>query len=218
MTCRVKYKVDNPLQSEEVKQRRKATNRVKYGVDEISMAPKIVARQREGFRKKYGVDHFMQNPESKARFRATMIKNHGVPSLAFVSRRTSKESSEFFTRIFNRLPETLQANCYFSPHTREFNVWYERTYYKYDFVQSHAKRCIEYNGSRFHPRPDQDDNETGWCLFRPTRTVAEARAYEAHKLGALLARGFQVLVVWDHEVQADLEGTIRRCLDFIQAV
>lgn len=215
-TNRARYGVDNPLQSEMVKQRRRATNKARYGVEEVSLVPEIAARQKAGFEAKYGVSHFMQVPASVAKFRATMVERYGAPSLAFVSRRSSTEASEFLTRVYNGLPVPHQEHCYYSPHTREFNVWYEGSYYKYDFVESHAKRCIEYNGSRFHPRPEQDDAETGWCLYHPTRTVAEARAYEAHKLGALRARGFQVLVIWDHEVKSDPEGSVRRCLEFVQ--
>jgi very-short-patch-repair endonuclease len=205
-------------QTKETKAQRKKTILDRYGVDAVSKVPEIRERQKAGFRAKYGVDHYSQNPESVARFRATLMKNYGVPSLALVSGRASKAASEFFAKVFDGLPEELRDKCYYSPRTHEFNVWYEHTYYKYDFVQSSMKKCIEYNGSRFHPKPDQDDAETGWCLFRPTRTVAEARAYEAHKLGALRARGFQVLVIWDYEVKSDPDGSVQRCLDFVQAV
>jgi len=210
-----RYGVGNPLQSEAVKRKREATNMRKYGVISVSQVPEIVRRQREGFRRKYGVEHFMQNAESREKFRRTLLERYGVPSLAFASRRSSREAQAFFEQVFSRLPPETRDKCYFSPRTREFNVWKDGAYYKYDFVHSAFKKAIEYNGSRFHPRPEQDPDEVGWCLFRPTRTVREAREYEARKLGAIRARGFDVLVVWDYERRHDEECLVERCLHFL---
>ena len=189
----------------------------RYGVRSVSQVPEIQVRQREGFRKKYGVDHFMQNPESAQRFRATLMRNWGVPSLAFVSRRSSREAQEFFQKVYALVPPEHRAKCYFSPVTHEFNVWHEHRYFKYDFVQSALKRCIEYNGSRFHPKPGQQDDEVGWCLFRPHLTVGEARTYEQHKHDALRVRGYEILVVWDYDVKHDSDLAVTRCIEFLLA-
>jgi len=210
-----RFGVANVLQSAAIKQKRVETVRARYGVDSVSQVPEIQQRQREGFRAKYGVEHFLQHPESAAKFRRTLVERYGAPSLAFVSRRSSHEAQNFFGLLFDRLPKEHHEKCYFSPHTREFNVWKDGAYYKYDFVHSRLKKAIEYNGSRFHPRPEQDADEVGWCLFRPNRTVREAREYEEHKLGALRARGFDVMVVWDHEVKHDRDSVIAQCLAFL---
>ena len=208
------YGTDSPLQNVSVKERRAATCLKRYGVSSVSQDPEINQRQREGFKAKYGVNHFMANPESLSKFRQTMLDRYGAPSLAFVSRRSSKESQDFFTSLASQIPDGL-GNSYFSPKTSEFNVWYESRYYKYDFVHTGLKKAIEYNGSRFHPKPGQTDDEVGWCLFRPKRTVREAREYEQHKLDALRNRGFDVLVVWDHEVKHDSNSVIGQCLAFL---
>lgn len=210
-----RYGVKSPNQSEEIKQLRRDRSMERWGVPSPNHVPEIKLRAKEGFKAKYGVEHFMQNPDSKEKFRQTLMTNYGVPSLAFMSRRSSTEAQNFFNTLYSQMPEDTQDKCYFSPHSREFDVWYERKYYKYDFVHSRLKKAIEYNGSRFHPRPEQQDDEVGWCLFRPTRTVYEARGYEAHKLGALRARGFEVLVVWDYEVKHDLNSVLNHCLSFL---
>jgi very-short-patch-repair endonuclease len=214
-TCQEKYGVDDYFQSAEMKVKTEATSLARYGVKSPNQNPDVKKRQQEGFRTKYGVDHFMQNPASKAKFRATLMEHFGVPSLAFVSGRSSLEGQRLFTELLSRLPQELHEKTYFSPRTHEFNVWYEKHYYKYDFVQSALRRCIEYNGTRFHPRPEQDDDETGWCLYHPQRTVQEARAYELQKLEALRVRGFEILVVWDTEVKHDREIVLSRCVEFL---
>jgi len=210
-----KYGTDSPLKSAAVKEKRRRTNLRRYGVPEVSQVPDIQKRQREGFRRKYGVNHFMENPASMAKYRQTLMDRYGVPSLAYLSRRSSKESQQFFTALFQDLPVDMRDKCYFSPRSREFNVWRKGRYFKYDFVHSRLRKCIEYNGSRFHPHPDQKEDEVGWCLFRPRRTVKEAREYEDRKFEALFSRGFQVLVIWDYEVKHDLQSALRKCLDFL---
>jgi len=209
------FGVESPLRNKDVLEKRRKTNIQKYGVPEVSLVPNIVKRQREGFRKKYGVDHFMQNPESVKKFRKTLMDKYGVPSMAFLSGRTSKESADFFTFLFNLLPDDVKDKCYFGPHTHEFNVWYQKQYFKYDFVQSSLKKCIEYNGSRFHPHPDQKETETGWCLFHPKKTVQQARQYESKKYQALLDRGFDILVIWDYEVKHDSGLLLNQCVEFL---
>ena len=210
-----KYGVAIPLQHPDVKKIRELSNLKKYGVRHVSQVPEIKAHQREGFRQKYGVTHFMKNPESMAKYRQTLMDRYGVPSMAFLSRRSSKAAQEFFLLVFSKLPKPLQEKCYFSPNSREFNVWRNGEYFKYDFVQSALKKAIEYNGSPFHPQPEQLDTEVGWCLFRPNRTVKEARDYEFRKTEALRERGFDTMTVWDYEFKHSPDLTVQRCLNFI---
>ena len=211
-TFRRNYGTDSPLQNPEVKRHREATCLERYGVRSVCQVPAIRDRQAESHT---GDKHFMRNPVSLAKYRQTMIDRYGVPSLALVSGRSSIEGQKFFTDLFNQIPTDIQAKCYFSPHTHEFNVWFKGCYYKYDFVHSGLKKAIEYNGSRFHPQPHQKDDEIGWCLFNPKRTVREARQYEETKLMGLRSRGFDVLIIWDYEVKHNRNLIINQCLQFL---
>jgi len=214
-TYRDRFGVQSPLQSPEVQRRRRATCQERYGVPHVSQDPNIAQRQREGFREKYGVDHFFHVPESRAKFEQTLQDKYGVPSLAHLSRTASRESQLLFWGILERIPETLREKCYFAEMNREFNVSFGGFFYKYDFVHSGLRKAIEYNGSRFHPRPDQHPEETGWCVFHPDRTVQEARDYEAHKYDALESRGFTIMTVWDQDLHDDLESLVERCVEFL---
>ena len=206
------YGTDNPFQNTEVKQRREKTCMERYGVRSVCQDPDIKARQSAAHT---GDNHFMRKPESLARYRQTMIDRYGAPSLAFVSGRSSIEGQTFFKAVFNEMPPELHGKCYFSPKTHEFNVWYNNEYFKYDFVHSGLKKAIEYNGSRFHPRQEQNENEVGWCLYHPTRTVREARAFEERKLNGLRSRGYEVLVIWDHEAHHNFDLAVSKCIDFL---
>jgi len=217
ITWMTKYGVPNAFQSELVKSKCKATNKARYGVEYASQCDLVKQKQKATFLANFGVTHFMKNPELLTKYRNTMIERYGAPSLAFVSGRSSNEAQKFFTALFKMLPKEnfFTEHCYFSPRTHEFNVWFENKYYKYDFVLSHYKKAIEYNGTRFHPRPEQAEDEIGWCLYHPDKTVRSARAYEEHKMQALRIRGFEILTIWDTEVKHDLNSCLSRCLAFL---
>jgi hypothetical protein len=104
---------------------------------------------------------------------------------------------------------------YFSSLNNEFVVCYKGNYFKYDYVNSLTKKCIEYNGIRFHPHPNQDPKEVNWCVFHPNLTVKEARLYEKLKYTALEKRGYNILTVWDYETQKDYQSIINKCIKFI---
>lgn len=229
---RAKHKGKHHFQTESFREHCIEVSRTRHGTDFFSQSPEMKKRNKETILRKYGVTHILHLPEVnakqratlrevlsrpavKAKYRKTIMDRYGVPSLSFLSRRSSRAASEFFTAVFTSLPIEWRGHCYFAPHSREYNAWYEKQYYKYDFVHTALKKAIEFNGTRFHPRPEQKDDETGWCLYHPAKTVAQARAYEAHKLEALKARGFEVLIVWDTEVKHDRSACIDRCLRFL---
>lgn len=210
-----RYGVESPLQNAEVLRKREKTNLSRYGVPHVSQVPEIAARQKKGFVDKYGVSHFMYNPESKAKFKKTLMDRYGVPSLAYLSRCASAESQELFVSVCNLLPCVLSERCYFASRNHEFVVRYNGNFFKYDFVQSRLKICIEYNGRRFHPSPEQDDSETGWCVFHSEKTVREARDYECLKYEALKVKGFEFLTVWDDEYRSNKTKIVKKCVDFL---
>lgn len=210
-----KFGVDSPLKSKEVMDKRINTNLEKYGVEQVSQNKTINIKQREGFIKKYGVSHFTQVETSNDKFKNTLLSKYNVTSLSQLSNCASKESQQLFTKLYDTLSNDLKDKCYFASLNREFVVNYNKTFFKYDFVHSKLKKCIEYNGSRFHPQPFQEDTEVGWCLFNPTKTVKEARNYETIKIEALKERGFSILVIWDYEWKKEPEQTIKKCIDFL---
>ena len=210
-----KYGVDNALQSEEIKQKRRRTNMDMYGVPEVSSYPAIKARQRNGFKEKYGVSHFMLNPSSKAKFLSTLKENHGVSSLAALSTCASKQSQKFFSELVEQLPLKLKISIYYASNQGEFVVTKDKKNYKYDFVVSSLKKAIEYNGSKFHPKNDQDPDEVGWCVFHPKLSVAEARGYEKAKYQALEDRGYEILTVWDTDYLASPKKLVSQTVDWL---
>jgi len=193
----------------------KSTCMEKYGSESFLSSELGKNKTKETLMSKYGVSHVMQIPSSKEKFKETLMFKYGVPNLAFLSRPASKQSQILFWEIYDKLTHKLRKKCYFAELNNEFVISYQGQYFKFDFVNSLAKKAIEFNGSNFHPKPEQKDDDTGWCVFHPTKTVREARDYENKKYMGLSSRGFEILTVWDYEYRKDFKLLVEKCVNFI---
>ena len=209
------YGVTSPLKSEKVKKKRERTNLEKYGVKHVSQDPSIRKNQKAGMMKNHGVEYSLQIPEAKEKLKNTLLEKYHVPSLAYLSHCASKESQRLFEDIQIRLPQEIALKSHFASLNSEFVIKYGINYYKYDFINSKLKKGIEYNGSNFHPKEDQHDEDINWCAFHPNKTVKEARDYEKTKYKALQERGYKILTIWDVECKKDYASVVSRCIAFL---
>ncbi len=88
-----KYGVENPFQSEKIKEKIKKTNLKRYGVENVSSSPEIIkkimanrdykgdeVKRKKTLLKKYGVENVSQIDEVKKKKKKTCLKNYGVES------------------------------------------------------------------------------------------------------------------------------------------
>ena len=195
--------------------KRKETCVKKFGTHSYLGSKEGRIKIEENMIKKYGVKYAMQMPSTKDAFKKTLMKKYGVPNLAYLSRPCSKESQKLFWELYNNLKIEDKEKCHFAELNREFVVKLNKNYYKFDFVNSKLKKAIEYNGFNFHPRNEQNENDTGWCAFHPNLTVKEARKYEKEKYESLTLRNYKILTVWDYEYHEDFNILVKKCLDFL---
>lgn len=214
--CLRLYGVEHVTQTDWVKAKQRASCMQKYGVEYPSQTPEFSEKIKKTFKERYGYDYPMQVPSILAKSRATSMERYGVPCVLCISGPVSKESQKFFHLIQNKLPESIKHKSHYHEFSgEEFTVCKDGKYYQYDFVNSIAKVVIEYHGAKFHHKATQKDDEVGWCLFSPERTVKESREKEETKFGIMEDRGYTVLVVWDYEYKKDKIGTVEKCVDFI---
>lgn len=219
---RIKYNIERygvpyVSQTDEFKKKSEDTCLNRYGYKRATQHPDTQKKRASSNLQKYGVEHFLQNPENVEKVRKTNIDRYGIPYTCLNSGSFSKESQILFNNIHSELTLGIKTKNHFGSLNSEFTINVGQDYYKYDFVNSIAKVVIEYNGSKFHPKPEQKEDEIGWCVFHPNKTVKDAREYEARKFSAIEQRGYKILVIWDYEYKKDKEGTVKRCLDFIQS-
>lgn len=210
-----KYGVDSPLKNKRVLDKLRKTNLERYGCEFVGSLESVKQKIKRTVREKYGVDYVHQNKEVRDKFNKTIQEKYNVPNVAYLSNVASNESQELFDAIYDRLIESQKDKIYYARLNHEFVTTFEQKTYKYDFVSTKLKRCIEYNGYNFHPRPDQDENAIGWCAYHPDKTVKEAREYEAHKYKTLEVRGYKILTIWDYEYKANKKEVVSKCIDFL---
>lgn len=209
-----KYGVQSIAQTDLVKSKRRKTCLQKYGATTYFNSDKGKIASRTSIRKRYGVNYISQVPEVREKRKKTLMSKYGTPYLACLSRSASKQSQKLFREIYRFLPQEHQKHTYYADLNHEFNIRFRGNFFKYDFVVTSLKVCLEYNGSRFHPKPEQQENEVGWFLFHPTVSVKEARDYEKTKRTALESRGYQVFYVWDFECK-DTKKAVHRLINMI---
>ncbi len=214
-TCLKKYGVKNPLQNEEIKKNREKTCMKKYGVKNVCQTKSHQNAVAKTLKEKYGVEYSSQIPGFGDKVKATMMKKYGVPSGVYLISPCSKESQKLFFEIHKKLSKNIAKKNHFGKLNAEFVACLEGQYFKYDFVNTKLKRVIEYNGYNFHPKPEQNENEIGWCSFHPNKTVKDARKYEKKKYLTLEKRGYKILTVWDYEFKKNPKQLVQKCIDFL---
>jgi len=196
------------------KQRKtKETFMKKYGVNSCLSHPEVIKKRHETNIKRYGNINPLLNPEVKAKAEKTLMKKYGSTNGSITLSRYSKESQKVFWAIYDNLPQQLKMKTYFAELNKEFAN--NQPHFRYDFVISNIKKCIEYNGEAWHPRPDIDDSAVGWHVRSKHKTAKESREHEANKHQQLLEKGFDILIIWDFEVKSNFQVVVDKCLKFL---
>lgn len=149
-----------------------------------------------------------------ARIKQIVKEKYGVDNISQLLNNYSKESQKLFWLIYEYLSKEDKAKTYFAELNKEFESQYP--FFRYDFVISSKKKCIEYNGKAWHPTPDLKDTDVGWHAKNPSLIAGDQRAYEALKFKQLTDRDFSILIVWDYEMKQRPKQVLQRCLDFLK--
>lgn len=99
--CNYKYGVDNPFQSDEVKEKIKETLLEKYGVDHPMYAEKTKEKIKNTCLERYGVDSYTKTDEFKQKSTKTSLNKYGVTH-------SSKTNEGQLKRKLTRIERGLQ--------------------------------------------------------------------------------------------------------------
>ena len=112
----------------------------------------------------------------------------------------SKSSQKVFWEIYERLDDELKDKCYFAELNKEFGKHNGEQYFKYDFVISSIKYCIEYNGIHYHAKPElYEENDTVIHIKGKPKKVSEIWEKDEIKINLLTNQGWCVRIIWDDE-------------------
>lgn len=130
----------------------------------------------------------------------------------------SKISQELFWSIYNCLSEDDKRHCYFQELNQEFGKLdkLNKSYRKYDFVITHKKVCIEFNGNYYHADPK---------LYKSTESISHPGGVkrvrsiwddDKIKKELIKSHGYSIMYVWEDDYASDPQRTVNNCLKYIE--
>jgi G:T-mismatch repair DNA endonuclease (very short patch repair protein) len=84
---------------------------------------------------------------------------------------------------------------------------------KYDITHKANRKIIEVNGIFWHCKPGL--YEPDYYHKVKKKTAKEIWTYDEYKIHLANAHGYDVLVVWEDDYNKDKEGTIKKCIEFL---
>jgi hypothetical protein len=142
------YGVDNPFQSEEIKEKIKETNSKKYG-SEIYLKSDDYKIKNKKFLEKHGVDNIFQLEYVKEKSKETCLKKYGVENPT-QSEEIKKKSKETCLKKYGVEYPMQNEKIYYKNLKNNYlkkniyNLQYQGTY-EYDFIDRYYNRYKIYN-------------------------------------------------------------------------
>lgn len=122
------------------------------------------------------------------------------------SRYNNKTFSKLSMEIIDNLPK---EDAHFNEN--EFWIREGQRFYYVDYERK--GKIIEINGDYWHCNPEIYQSD----YFHKNKNMYAHQIwdYDNEKLNTLQEKGYQVLVIWEKDFNNDKEGTIRKCLEFL---
>jgi hypothetical protein len=127
-------------------------------------------------------------------------------------------SQQLFYSILEKYPLDYNfENIYFATKNSEYRIDRKDngSIWIFDYTDLNKKKIIEYNGDQYHANPSKYEGKMCSHPFRKNLTAEEIWQKDANKIADAENIGFKVLTIWDSEYKKDKNGTLQKCLDFL---
>jgi len=113
--------------------------------------------------------------------------------------------------FFDKLYEILPKNYKYYFKDNETFIWNNKKLYFYDFECRETKKIIEFNGDYWHANPYL------YKIGDKIRNINVEEIWEKDQIKNKTAinKGFDVLVVWERDVNYDFNNMLNKCFNFI---
>lgn len=208
-----KYGVDNVSKCESIKIQKTATTFSNYGVAYAYQSDALMDKMKQTMLERYGVDHNSKRKSTLDKRSDTWMKKYGIKNPIFKTNNSgvSKISQELFWKIYNSLTtKELKSKTYFHELNKEFDLGNADEYYRYDFVNTELKICIEFNGDYWHCNPELfEESYKNTMLNKAAKEIWE---YDKNKLEFIKKQGYQIFVVWESEYEKNTEEILLKIM------
>jgi very-short-patch-repair endonuclease len=131
---------------------------------------------------------------------------------------SSKEADRFIERLMTEIPELSDCRLYYARNPHEYVLNKDGKKYCYDFTIKDLNLIVEYNGTKFHPKSENDPEFAP--IFESQDAVNEIWERDQFKINLAKENGFDVMIVWSDDVETGLMEIRTEILKriFIQSV
>lgn len=130
--------------------------------------------------------------------------------VVMAERRTNSFVSETEKAFIDQLSLALSEDIKYTYKTKQFAIWNEtlNSATFFDVCCSKRKKIIEYNGDYWHANPKK--YKPDFVVQQRGMTAKEIWEHDQHKIEKAMARGFEVLVVWESDFFRDgINGALK---------
>lgn len=123
----------------------------------------------------------------------------------------SKISQEFCWKLYNEL-NLKHEKTYFAELNHEHSCFLSHC--NFDFVNVTRKKFIEFHGDKFHANPlfyTETDKPNPYTQL----TAEQIWQFDKSKYDMAISKGFQGIVVWEHDYKKNQEEEIKKCINFL---
>lgn len=120
--------------------------------------------------------------------------------------------------LFRQISSNKDTEYFAESKNKEFYVYDKITKrpYFYDYIDTHRKKCIEFNGDLFHANPEYYTAEDTPLFYDKGKTAADIWKFDEYKLNLIKEQGYDVLVVWENEYKNAPDLIINKCKIFLE--
>jgi len=140
--------------------------------------------------------------------RQTEWKNKVFNKTTCISTGTSKLSNEIAEKL-----SLLYDTILFGKHEKFIYDKHENRRLKYDITLAEKRKIIEVNGVFWHCKPGI--YESTYYHKIKNKTAKEIWKFDEYKTNVAKQHNYSVHIVWEDDYKKDPEGTIKKCIDFL---
>jgi len=194
-TIRTKYGVDNPSQSQEIKNKKEQKAIAKYGVKNVFQAQEIKDKSKLTMMEKYGVEHSggclgSKNNGKLSKFHQEIEKLLKKNEISYQSEVCGK---------FIKYSKTKQKN--YSPVV--------------DILIEDSKLVIECNGDFWHANPNKYKDKDIFYTWEGKKTAKDIWKHDKMRTSHIESFGYKVLVIWESDFNHNKQNIEKVILDAI---
>jgi len=195
-----KYGCRNVSQFEQVKQKKEVTTYNNYNVKNPSQSELIKERKKSTCLKNYGVIHHMKHEKTKRRILGKVF---------------GSQNKKFVSKIQNRVFKELKNHCAVLADNKSIHIPNKKKFYNCDIVFKEKMKIIEIFGDYWHcnPKTYKSDYYNGSI----GKTAKEIWEYDEQKIINLESKGWQVLILWEKDINKDFDKIIKEAKKFLSS-